>query len=208
MVYDLSHTLGKDTMPYPGAAKPELKVAATMEANHYRETLINMLSHAGTHMDAPAHMLKDGAYLDTLPAERFCGRAYVMDCTGFGGDEEIPLSALPALEGLDFLILSTGLEAYWGDERYYGRYPLLSHEAADAVAESTLSGVGIDTMSVDAMDSRDYYVHRRLFSAGKVIIENLCNLEVLRGKYADICALPLKYENADGAPVRVAAFAD
>ena len=205
MVFDLSRTLGKNTMPYPGAAKPELKVAATMEENHYRETLINMLSHAGTHMDAPAHMLKDGAYLDTLPAERFCGRGYVMDCTAFDENEEIPLSALPELNGLDFLILSTGLEAYWGDDRYYGRYPLLSHEAADAVAESKISGVGIDTMSVDAMDSRDYYVHRRLFAAGKVIIENLCNLAELRGKYVDLTALPLKYENADGAPARVIA---
>ncbi len=208
MVYDLSHTLGKATMPYPGAAKPELKAAATIEENHYRETLINMLSHAGTHMDAPAHMLKDGAFLDTLPAERFCGRAYVIDCTGFGADEEIPLSALPELEGLDFLILSTGLEAYWGDERYYGRYPLLSHEAADAVAESGISGVGIDTMSVDAMDSRDFYVHKRLFGAGMVIIENLRGLEALRGKCVEICALPLKYDNADGAPARVVAFAE
>ena len=179
-----------------------------MDENHYRETLINMLSHAGTHMDAPAHMLKEGVFLDALPAERFCGRAYVMDCTVFGEEDEIPMSALPEMSGLDFLIFSTGLETHWGDERYYGRYPLLSHEAADAVAGSNLSGVGIDTMSVDAMDSRDYYVHRRLFAAGKLIIENLCNLEVLRGKYVDICALPIKYENADGAPVRVVAFTD
>ena len=58
------------------------------------------------------------------------------------------------------------------------------------------------------MDSRDFYVHRRLFGAGKVIIENLRGLEPLRGKMANICALPLKYENADGAPARVLAFAD
>jgi len=205
MIYDLSYTIGQDTMAYPGTEKPKLKVMNIVERDGFQETLLSMYSHAGTRMDAPAHMLEDAAYLDTLPVSRFCGRAYVMDCTAYGEGSEIPASALPDMQGLDFLILSTGWEKYWGSNRYFDRFPVLSPEAADIVAAAGLSGVGVDMMSVDPMNSIDFPVHMRFFCKGMVIIENLRGLEPLRGKTVDICALPLKYENADGAPVRVVA---
>ena len=206
MIYDLSYTVGENTMAYPGTEKPKLTVMNTVEKDGFQETLLNMYSHAGTHMDAPAHMLKGAAYLNELPVSRFCGKAYVMDCTSFGAGDVIPASALPKLEGLDFLILSTGWEKYWGTDEYFGRFPVLSDDAADKIAAAGLSGVGVDMMSVDSMDTTEFPVHMRFFHKGMVIIENLCSLKELRGKYVDICALPLKYDKADGAPVRVAAF--
>ena len=205
MIYDLSYTVGPDTMAYPGTEKPRLKVMNTVEKDGFQETLLTMFSHAGTHMDAPAHMIKGAAYLDTLPVERFCGKAYVLDCTAYGEGDEIPASALPDMTGLKFLILSTGWEAKWGTDAYFGRFPVLSSEAADAVAAAGLYGVGVDMMSVDPMDTVDFPVHMRFFRKGMVIIENLRNLTELRGSYVDLYALPLKYENADGAPVRVTA---
>ena len=205
MIYDLSYTIGPDTMAYPGTEKPNLKVMNTVDKDGFQETLISMYSHAGTHMDAPAHMLRGAAYLDALPMERFCGRAYVMDCTSYGDDSQIPSDALPALTDIDFLVLSTGWEDKWGTDAYFGRFPVLSPEAADIVANAGLSGVGVDMMSVDPMDTTEFPVHMRFFNKGMVIIENLCNLKELRGKYVELYALPLKYENADGAPVRVLA---
>lgn len=206
MIYDLSYTVGPDTMAYPGTEKPTLRVMNTVKNDGFQETLLTMFSHAGTHMDAPAHMITGADYLDKLPAERFCGRAYIMDCTAFGEGSEIPASALPEMQGLDFLILSTGWEKFWGQAEYFGRFPVLSAEAADKAAAAGLSGVGVDMMSVDPMDTVDFPVHMRFFRRGMVIIENLRNLIGLRGKCVELYALPLKYENADGAPVRVVAI--
>lgn len=208
MIYDLSYTVGPDTMAYPGTEKPKLKVMNTVAKDGFQETLLSMYSHSGTHMDAPAHMIEGADHLDELPAERFCGRAFVMDCTMFDSGSEIPVTALPDMEGLDFLIISSGWERYWGSDEYFGRFPVLSPEAADAVAAAGLSGVGVDMMSVDPMDTVTFPVHMRFFRRGMVIIENLRGLEKLRGKYADIYALPLKYDKADGAPVRVVAIAE
>lgn len=205
MIYDLSYTVGPDTMAYPGTEKPCLTVMNTVEKDGFQETLLHMYSHAGTHMDAPAHMIKGAEYLDAMPADRFCGRAYVMDCTGFGEGDIIPETALPQLSGIDFLILSAGWERFWGGAEYFGKFPVLSDAAAEKVAAAGLKGVGIDMMSVDPMDTVDFPVHMRLFGAGMVIIENLRGLEMLRGRYVDLYALPLKYKNADGAPVRVIA---
>ena len=205
MIYDLSYTVGPDTMAYPGTEKPVLKVMNTVERDGFQETLLSMFSHAGTHMDAPAHMIIGAPYLDTLPAERFCGKAYVMDCTKYAEGSEIPAADLPDLNDIQFLVLSTGWEEKWGTEAYFGKFPVLSPEAADIVANAGLSGVGVDMMSVDPMDTVTFPVHMRFFHKNMVIIENLRNMKSLRGRTVDMYALPLKYQNADGAPVRVIA---
>ena len=38
--------------------------------------------HNGTHIDAPAHFIKDGKTVDTIGLEAFVGKAYVVDCQG------------------------------------------------------------------------------------------------------------------------------
>lgn len=205
-VYDLTRTVGAGTMAYPGTEPPRLKVMNTIEQDGFQETLLTLFSHSGTHMDAPAHMLAGAAYLNELDASRFCGKAYVLDCSAYVEAGEIPASALPDLTGLDFLLLSSGWEENWGKEAYFGRFPVLSEEAARAVVKAGLKGVGVDMMSVDPMDTVTFPVHMTLFRAGMVIVENLCDLVPLRGKTLRLCALPMKYERADGAPTRAVAW--
>ena len=204
-IFDLTRTVGGDTMAYPGTEKAQFTVMNTIPRDGFQETLIRMYSHTGTHMDAPAHMLEGAPCLDRLPPGTFVGRARIMDCTRFGEGDEIPASALPDMEGLDFLMLSTGWEEKWGSDAYFGRFPVLSPEAAEAVAAAGLKGVGVDMMSVDPMGSTDFPVHMRFFRAGLVINENLCGLAPLRGINVELIAMPFKYENADGAPARVVA---
>jgi arylformamidase len=63
MFYDLSHLLNNESPVYPGVNQPEFLNAATIEKNGYRETHFRFHSHLGTHVDAPAHMLKNGESL-------------------------------------------------------------------------------------------------------------------------------------------------
>ena len=100
-VYDLTHTIQNDMPVYPGTEQPKLTTACTIEAVGYRETLLHMFSHTGTHMDAPAHMLLDGAALDRYPGEKFAGTAVVVDCRE---RESISLPLLQSydLDGVDF----------------------------------------------------------------------------------------------------------
>ena len=205
--YDLSRPLGPESMVWPGAETPVLAPAATLEADGFRETELKFLSHTGTHMDAPAHMLKDGATLEDIPVEQFFGRARVMDCRNFGPGSRIEASDLPPLEDIDFLLLATGWEEKWGSPAYFGPFPVLSRAASEKLAGSGLKGVGVDAMSVDPMDSREYPVHKVLLGAVMVILENLAGLGPLLGREVELIALPMKYTGADGAPVRVVAGA-
>ena len=47
-----------------------------------------MYSHTGTHIDAPAHMLSNGPYLDDLNIEHFIGKATILDFS----NEEIEIN--------------------------------------------------------------------------------------------------------------------
>ena len=206
-VIDLTHSIKEDMPVYPGTETPTLTPVSVYEKDGFRESLLRMTTHTGTHMDAPAHMLKDGATLEDIPVEQFFGRARVMDCRNFGPGSRIEASDLPPLEDIDFLLLATGWEEKWGSPAYFGPFPVLSRAAAEKLAGSGLKGVGVDAMSVDPMDSREYPVHRALLDAGMVILENLAGLGPLAGQAVELIALPMKYVGADGAPVRVVAGA-
>ena len=45
------------------------------------EKKIPLYSHTGTHVDAPAHLIKGAKTLDQLSIEHFYGKAYVLDST-------------------------------------------------------------------------------------------------------------------------------
>lgn len=203
-IFDLTHTLTSRTMPYPGKENSTLEIVDTVERDGWQETLIRTYSHTGTHMDAPAHMIAGGTRLDEMPPEKFVGKAYVMDCTGYGENAVIPADDLPDLSDIDFLILSTGWEEKWGSDSFLWKYPVLSLEAAQKIAGANLKGVGVDVMSVDPVGGA-CPVHMIFFRAEMVIMENLCGLAPLRGKTVQLAALPFRFENSDGAPVRVIA---
>lgn len=205
-VVDLTHWINAQTPVYPGTEPPTFEAASTLERDGFRETKLSIWSHVGTHMDAPAHLLAGAHTLDELPVGRFFGSAQMLDCRGLsqGGISADLIRTLP-LEKLDFVILRTGWEDFWGKASYYGKFPTLSQEAAKILAESPVSGVAVDAISVDPIGAT-LPVHKILFSADMVAIENLCHLEELpENEPFSFCALPLNYENADGSPVRAAA---
>ncbi len=209
---DFTHQLNSDMPTFPGTPAPELTTVATVPANYYRETKLQLYSHMGTHIDAPAHIFEDGRTLDQFPAEHFIGSAVVIPCSPSRRHGEaypvIDMTALEpyleAAEAADFLIFSTGWEAKWADPAVYiNDYPILAPDIAFFAATRHKKGVGVDTLSPDRPDKLHF--HRAFLSSGEgVIIENLCNLTAVpAGELFPLCALPLLFENADGAPARV-----
>lgn len=208
-ILELTHTI-KNTMPvYPGTEQPRLTTACTIDEVGYRETLLHMYSHTGTHMDAPAHMIRGGMSLDEFAVETFVGRGYVLDCRG---QREISPRLLQAHEEAirqaDFLLFCTGWDAFWGQEKYYEGFPCLTAEAAQLVAGLPLKGIGEDCISVDPCDSVDFPNHMTLLGRGLVNTENLKSLDQLIGKAFTFVTLPLKFENADGCSCRAVAILD
>ena len=208
-IIDLTQLIAEDMPVYPGTEQPKLTVANTIEKDGFRETLITFYSHTGTHMDAPFHIFADRISLDAMPADQFVGKALVIDCRDVAEGGEIGMEHIDKTlaDEADFLLFNTGWDIHWGKEKYFGEYPVVSMDVCQYLLDSQKKGVGFDVIGIDPVSDGNLTRHKMLLSqADIVIIENLTNLDKIGGGLFTFAALPLKYKNADGAPIRAVAI--
>ena len=209
IIVDLTHSISPDMPVYPGTEQPVFETGCTIEANGFLEKKMSFFSHTGTHMDAPAHMIKDAGTLDQLPIGHFYGKALLVDVStrsnptigidAFASQKEI-------LEQTQFLLIHTGWSRYWHSGRYFSDFPVLSIEAARWLGRFNLKGIGLDTISADPADSTDFPVHKAVLGNNTVIIENLTHLNALPSNRFFFSCFPLKIAGSDGSPVRAVAL--
>jgi len=201
-------------MPFSGLADaimepPRIAEACTIDRHGFAEKSLSLYSHVGTHIDVPGHILAGAATLDELAVDRFMGKGLVLDvATVRGGKIEIA-DLEPCTQRLgraEFALLHSGWARHWGDDRYFSSYPVLSLEAARWLADFQLKGFGVDTISVDEVESTSVPVHKVFFAKNTIIIENLDNLGSLLCKEFIFSCLPLKISAGDGSPVRAVAI--
>lgn len=209
-LHDLSHELGSG-VPYPGDPPASVTPDATMREDGHRTATIDCSTHSGTHVDAPAHVVDDGATLGEFGPASFEFDAVVVDCTDVGARGEIPTGRVPSTDA-DLVVFHTGFASRWGDETYHD-HPYLAESAAVRCAEQGCA-VGIDAPNVDPTptdratddEPEGYPAHHALLGDGHLILENLTDLDAL-GRRVPVRAHPLPVD-ADGAPARVIAVTD
>lgn len=205
IIVDLTHTIHPGMPVFPGTEEPVLQNANTFEKDGFRETSIKMSSHTGTHIDAPAHMLASGPYLNNMDIDHFIGTAAILDFSDknveiIDTDDLKPYTE--KIKNAEFIILKTGWSRYWGEQKYYEGFPSLSEAAAKWLTSLNLKGIGIDAISIDSMSSSTFSIHKILMKSNIIIIENLTNLDAISSEPFILSILPIKYTDADGSPVR------
>ncbi len=207
-IIDLSHTISANMPVYPGTQPPVMTNDCTIDETGFLEKKITFYSHTGTHMDAPAHLIKNAKTLDQLPIDHFQGNAVVINIADINHQNMTLADLEPFSEMIDpveFILINTGWSRFWGKDAYFENYPVLSVETARWLSGFDLKGVGLDTISIDAIDTSDYPVHKLFLNNNTLIIENLTHLEKLPDHAFDFSCFPLKLEDADGSPVRAVA---
>lgn len=208
-VIDLSHIIKTNMTTYTKDEKPEIYNIATIEKDGFNEKNLNIYTHTGTHIDAPSHMINKGKTIDEFNINEFIGIAIIIDISSI---KEVTLKEIMKYEdkiiNCDFVILKTGYEKYWGSKEYFNNYPSLTEDAAKWLCDFNLKGIGIDAISIDKFDSIDFEIHNIILSRGKLIIENLTNLDSVNREEFTLVATPLKIEDGDGSPVRAVAITD
>ncbi len=203
--FDLSHLLTEQMPVYPGGKHPSIKKEAQVDLQGYRETTLEITSHTGTHIDAPAHMLPEGRFLDQYPPSQFTGKALILPIPT--GNQQITKKFLneyrEEIKQTDFLLFRTGWGNKWGSDPYFRDFPVMNKEAASFLASFTIKGVGMDTPSPDPVETTRWENHMLLFNQDKIILENLFFPESLSEKSGELFCFPLFFMEADGAPVRV-----
>jgi kynurenine formamidase len=209
-IIDLSHTIKHDISVYPGEIIPVIKPIALFNKDGYLEHKIILSTHHGTHVDCPSHMIPDGFSTTTEKLSSFYGRGMVIDCREFLPAALIPREYLTTYEkkiaDADFLLIYTGMDRFWKTEDYIKSFPVLMTESAEYLSQFSIKGIGIDALSLDSTESKEYQNHITFLSKGTIIIENLTGLEQLLDKKFFFTCFPLKIENGDGSPVRACAI--
>ena len=197
---DISLPLQAGMVQYPGDPAFARRVTAEIGSggSPCRLSSFSLSAHAGTHVDAPAHFLPDGARLDELPVDFFCGPARVVACREPILDAAL-IARLASRRG-EFLLFRTHGGELWRSPGFRPDYTALDIGGARALVAAGARGVGVDYLSI-GIPPEEAEVHRILLRAGLGIIEGLDLSAAAPGEYDLIC-LPLRLGGAEGAPAR------
>ncbi|MGI6459706.1 MAG: cyclase family protein [Candidatus Hydrogenedentales bacterium] len=197
---DVSMPLFEGMVCWPGDPKFELRAVSSLsKGDGSNVAWLGLSTHTGTHVDAPRHIVPDGARLDELNPSVFFGAARVLDLRAAG----------PRLQASDFgeaplparLLLKTANSMLVDRREFDPDFTALSPGAAARLVDEQVQLVGIDYLSIAPAGEDCEAVHRILLEAGVLIVEGLD----LRGAVAGPCefvVLPLAVRHGDGAPCR------
>jgi kynurenine formamidase len=207
-IVDLSHPMENEMPIFPGLPSPSFTDIATVARDGYAMSKYELLNHIGTHVDAPAHQIAGGATFDEIPLERLVTEAVTLDVSGRGGGPLTVEDVAPHLDRIepgDLVLLYSDNARNWGTDDYWTGWRYPDANASRALIETGLSGIGFDGPSADPVDSTTFDLHRIWLGAGRLILENLTQLDQLPER-TQIVVAPLKVRAANGAPARIFAF--
>jgi kynurenine formamidase len=208
-VVDLTHALANGMPVFPGDPEPAFEPLATVEKDGYALTSYRMANHLGTHVDAPSHQIAGGATLDAIGLDRLVTDAVKIDVSQRTPHGAIPLAELePHLADVgpgDIVLLYSDNARNYGSDAYWTGWSYPDADAARALIERGISAIGFDGPSADPVDSTTLELHRIWLGAGRLILENVANLDQLPER-AQVVVAPLKVADANGAPARIFAL--
>lgn len=194
-----------DGMPvYPGTSETKIESVKSGSGTSVLSE-ISMTSHAGTHVDAPAHSVEGGETLNKLPLDTFYGPARVLDLTGCEDSIKVgDLEAKGVMHG-ERILMKTKNSTRPTDE-FHDDFIYLSPDGAEYLAQMGVKLAGIDALSIKQRGAKDNTSHTALLGRGIPIVEGLNLQAVEEGEYK-LIAFPIALQG-DGAPVRAVLIKD
>ena len=202
-IYDISVTLGEESIPFPGDPPFSREMLLTIKDSGICDvSKLVMSAHSGTHIDTPAHFIMEGNTLEAYSVKDFILPARVVAV----GDKE---SVKPA-DLRDIEIDPGEALLFKTDNSATGRcrsgvftedFVYLSPEAAMACIEKKAGLVGLDYITIEKPGDETFPTHRIILGGGILVLEGINLAEVPPGRYTLIC-LPLKIKGGEASPVR------
>lgn len=203
MIVDLTRTLEDGQ---PGVS---ITTKFARPDDGWNATTLELYSHTGTHLDAPAHFFGERRTVDGIALRNCMGPAHVVNLDGVAPKSLIEVNHLGGVAehfaAGESLLLRTGWSAHFEQRDYYrGEFPRISEGLAQWCVEKGVRMLGVEPPSVaDVHNLQEVtLIHEILLGARTVIVEGLVNLDQLTSDQVFFAALPLKVGNGDGSPCR------
>jgi len=207
-LFDLSHTIEHGMITYKGLPAPiicdylsrEDSKKNYAEGTSFQIGKIEMVSNTGTYIDSPFHRYENGKDLNDIALERFVNiPAIVVRTNEMSIGPEV--FAKHDVEGKAVLV-NTGWSKHWRTDQYFENHPFLTEDAAGYLEEKRAVLVGIDSHNIDDTRTKSRPVHTILLGAEILIVEHLCNLEILPNSNLMFTAVPPKLKGVGTFPIR------
>ncbi len=214
---DLTHTLEASIPTWNGGCgfnhDVHIDYSDCEGEDKFRVMKMSMHAGIGTHMDAPSHCIQGGKCIHDFYANDLCMPCVVIDVS----DKCHALYSVTPEDIVNFeskygsiakgscVMVKTGWNKFWTETEKYRNnhvFPSVSPAAANLLLGRGVSALGIDTLSPDRPED-GFKVHQIFLGAGKILIENVANLDSMPPVGGFIMVLPIKIKDGTEAPVRL-----
>ncbi len=221
-VVDLTHVLDGNFPTFDGKPGIEMEKILDIAKDGYNIYKLTIIEHTGTHIDAPLHFTADGTSVADLEPSNLVCPLCIIDIKAKAKDDS---NAMVMKSDLEAWVSANGdipkgacvaMNSGWASKVDKSEYrttpdgafafPGFSKEATDMLAEIGAASIGVDTLSLDPGNSKDFAVHKSWLPSGHYGIENLANLDGLPAKGATIFVGAPKHKGGTGGPARVMAM--
>ena len=211
---DLSQTIKDGLITYKGLPAPIICDFLSREESkkHYADGTtfqigkIEMCSNTGTYLDSPFHRYEEGKDISELELDTLAN----LDGIKVIVSEELTAITETAFEKINVkgkaVLIQTNWSKHWNTEQYYENHPYLTESAAEFLRDNGAVLVGIDTYNIDDVSGKERPVHTTLLGAEILIVEHMCNLNLVPETGFKFYAVPVKVQGFGTFPVR--AFAE
>jgi arylformamidase len=166
-------------------------------------SMLEIISHTGTHIDAPLHFIPGGSTISDMSLDATVGPARVIEIKDPAKITVPELKLHNIKKGERLLFKTRNSPITYESPKFVEDYVYLDGEAAVYLAEKGIILFGLDAITIGYFKDEESIVktHQALLSAGIYILEGCALGNVPPGEYELIC-LPLLMYNGDAGPSR------
>ncbi len=187
---ELSHEWGHGSPSMPGDDDVIMFRSVKHGQHGVMAQRLKMVMHSGTHMNAPIHLVQQGAGAADIPLDHFFGNGVILDIPKNRWElvtaDDLAAST-PKIQSEDFVVIVTGWHHKYSDSlEYFGDSPGLSKDGAEWLVKKGCKIVAMDTPQIDHPLATSLGPHR-----GGPLMNRLIP------KYTEITGLDPKKEHPD-----------
>lgn len=166
-------------------------------------SMVEMITHTGTHIDAPLHFVPGGSTISDMPLDATIGPCRVI---GIEDPVKIRVAELEKHDikkGERLLFKTRNSPEVYTSDKFVEDYVYLDVEGAKYIASKEITLFGLDNITIGSFKEHDNLTrtHQILLEAGIYILEDCALAEVPPGEYELLC-LPLLMWHGDAGPCR------
>jgi arylformamidase len=184
-------------------------------------SVLSILVHNGTHIDAPRHMVEKGISVDKMPVAQFVKEGVLINLPDKGPNSVVTVKDI-AESGVEIrantiVMINTGwTDKMWGKPGFWEQMPYLERGVAGYVVGKGAAGLAIDVFPEKPLwrgvklDPGEVWVanHLALMEKNLPLIQFVTNLSQIGKNRFTVVAVPLAIKGGDASPARVIALVE